>query len=186
MKLTIPTLRKLISEDIKKIINEAEGEAPPAEPKKNVSYTGVVLDRASHESLKSLVPEGWDDSKTRHHCTLTMGPWKGDASLLGQEVTMKVLGFVKDDKVAAVKVELPSGYVAKGTPHVTVATGQGGKPFLAGKLDYSKMEQPDGMPATLTGVVREVSEGDYSLAEMANKGGDQLLERWQRLAGLLK
>jgi hypothetical protein len=85
-------------------------------------------------------------------------PW------LGKKVSFKVLGFASDDKVCAVKVELPSGLVISGVPHVTVAVTNGGKPFLAGKLDYSNISTPENMPSTLEGVIKEVAEGDYSLS----------------------
>lgn len=154
-------------------------------PKKNVSYTGVVLDRPSHDSLLALVPEGWDSSKTCHHMTLNMGSWKGDPSLLGQKVTIKVLGFAKDDKVAAVSVD-SAGLPTKGPAHVTIATGPGGKPFMAGKLNFAESESPPEMPSELTGTVKEVVEGDYSLSEVNRKSDDLIVERWQKLAGLIK
>ena len=191
MRLTTARLNRIITEETHKILREAE--AAPEKPKaKSVSYTGVVLDQASHDSLKGLVPEGWDDSKTRHHVTLNMGPWKGDPDLLGKKVKIDVLGFAKDDKVAAVKVSLDGNYTVKGprdepaTPHITIATGPGGKPFMAGKLDYSELEEPEGMPRELSGVVKEVSEGDYSLAESSTRSGSVIVERWQRLAGIIR
>jgi hypothetical protein len=135
-----------------------------------ISYTAIVLTRESYNQLLPLVPKGWDSSKTCHHCTLNMGkaeeniiPW------LEKKVSLKVLGFVSDDKVCAVKVELPNGLsafnVPSGIPHVTIAVTNGGKPFLAGKLDYSKMSIPPNMPTILEGVVKEVPKDDYSLIE---------------------
>lgn len=153
------------------------------EPKKAISYTGVVLDRPSHNVIMNLVPEGWDASKTCHHVTLTMGTWKGDPSIIGQEVSIEVVGFVKDDKVAALSVRLPDGLVTKGPPHITVAVTGGGKPFQAGKLDFSSAEKSEGLPTTLRGIVKEVPEGDYSLVESTLRNSI-LVERWQRLAGI--
>ena len=131
----------------------------------NISYTAVVLTEESHNQLLTLVPQGWDSSKTCHHCTLNMGKAK-ESTLpwIGKKVSLKVLGFVSDDKVCAVKVELPTGLETSGIPHVTVAVTNGGKPFLAGKLDYSNIHTPKNMPSTLEGVVKEVAEGDYSLS----------------------
>ena len=155
----------------------------PGEEKKKISYTAVVLDRASHDSLLPLVPDGWDSSKTCHHMTINMGPWKGDPDVLGAKLEIRVLGFVKDDKVAAVAVD-PAGLPTKAPPHVTIAVGPGGKPFMAGKLDFTAVETPESMPTILTGVVKEVEEGDYSLAESTTAFGNILVERWSRLAGL--
>lgn len=159
-----------------------------------VSYTAVVLTQSSHDKLKKLVPEGWDASKTCHHCTLNMGPWKGDPKLIGQKAEMTISGFVSDGKVCAVSVTLPDGITTKDPPHITVATTNGGKPFQAGKLDFSAVESPEGMPTSLTGIVKEVEEGDYSLAEDEPTQAKEsvffhrsvLVERWQRLAGILK
>lgn len=130
-----------------------------------ISYTAIVLDRASHEALKVLVPDGWDASKTCHHCTLNMGVWKGDPAILGTKAVIDVNGFVSDGKVCAVGVSIPAHLKTKAPPHVTVAVTGGGKPFQAGKLDFSITEQPPGMPSQLTGIVKEVEEGDYSLVE---------------------
>lgn len=134
-----------------------------------ISYTAIVLNRTSHESLLPLVPQGWDSSKTCHHCTLNMGTWKGDPKLLGTTVTMQVNGFVSDGKVCAVSVTLPSEFSVKGPPHVSVAVTGGGKPFQAGKLDYGQIQRLSNMPMTLTGIVKEVEEGDYSLSESTKK-----------------
>ena len=161
-----------------------------------ISYTAIVLTQSSHDALISLVPAGWDASKTCHHCTLNMGPWKGDPELIGQKVEMTVEGFASDGKVCAVSVTPPSSVTTKGPPHVTVATTNGGKPFLAGKLDFSSAESPEGMPQTLTGIIKEVEEGDYSLATDSEVREESrsislshamvLVERWQKLAGLIK
>ena len=131
-----------------------------------ISYTAVVLTKDSHNQLLALVPEGWDSSKTSHHCTLNMGKAKENiVPWLDKRVSLRVLGFATDDKVCAVKVELPSGLTIPGVSHITVAITNGGKPFLAGKLDYSSMSSPSNMPSTLEGIIKEVPEGDYSLAD---------------------
>lgn len=136
-----------------------------------IAYAAVVLDRESHDALEPFAPPGWDVSKTCHHCTLAMGPWKSDPALLGQEVSLLVLGFAIDSKVCAFSVELPQHLrvMTGALPHVTVATGEGGKPFMAGKLDLGAAQPVTlgerCMPRVLRGQVREVAEGDYSLFE---------------------
>ncbi len=168
-----------------KLLHEEEEKLP-----RKISYTAIVLDQSSHDKLKAVSPAGWDISKTSHHCTLNMGAWKGDRELIGQKFTMRVSGLAKDEKVAAVKVELPNGlssFVKSGAPHVTVAVASPEvKPFLAGKLDFSKLENPDNLPEELSGTFKEVEEGDYSLAESLSTKGVILVERWQRLAGLIR
>ena len=73
-----------------------------------ISYTAVVLTKDSHNQLLALVPEGWDSSKTSHHCTLNMGKAKENiVPWLDKRVSLRVLGFATDDKVCAVKVALP-------------------------------------------------------------------------------
>jgi len=132
----------------------------------SISYTAVVLTKSSHNQLLPLVPKGWDNSKTCHHCTLNMGKAKENIiPWLEKKVSLKVLGFATDDKVCAVKVELPNGLVISGIPHVTIAVTNGGKPFLAGKLNYSNMSIPSNMPSVLEGIIKEVPEGDYSFID---------------------
>ena len=132
----------------------------------NISYTAVVLTKDSHNQLLSLVPKGWDSSKTCHHCTLNMGKAKENIlPWLGKKISLDILGFVTDDKVCAVKVKLPNDLTISGVPHITIAVTNGGKPFLAGKLDYSNMSTPPNMPLKVEGIIKEVPEGDYSLVD---------------------
>ena len=132
----------------------------------NISYTAVVLTKDSHNKLLPLVPKGWDSSKTCHHCTLNMGKAKENIiPWLGKKISLDVLGFATDDKVCAVKVKLPNDLTISGIPHITIAITNGGKPFLAGKLDYSNMSTPSNMPFKIEGVIKEVPEGDYSFAD---------------------
>jgi len=131
-----------------------------------ISYTAVVLTKDSHNKLLPLVPKGWDSSKTCHHCTLNMGKAKENiVPWLGKKISLDILGFVTDDKVCAVKVKLPNDLIISGIPHITIATTNGGKPFLAGKLDYSNMSILPNMPSKVEGVIKEVPEGDYSFID---------------------
>ena len=73
----------------------------------NISYTAIVLTKESHNQLLSLVPQGWDSSKTCHHCTLNMGKAKENIiPWLGKKVSFKVLGFTSDDKVYPGELEM--------------------------------------------------------------------------------
>ena len=85
-----------------------------------------------------------------HHVTVNMGDFDhvlNDQDLLGQEITMNVVSFAKDDRVAAFGVEfeptsngslfgLPIVKTINKIPHITVAIKpkEGGKPFHSNQL----------------------------------------------------
>lgn len=129
-----------------------------------VSYTGVFLDRDSRtileQEFKSQVPEGWE--WIAHHMTITMGEI-ADKSQLGEQVSLEVTSFGKNDKVMAIGV---SGYPSKNDkPHVTLAVNraEGGKPFMSNQIqDW----EPYTINTILTGVVSEYpSQPKETLAE---------------------
>jgi hypothetical protein len=154
---------KMLMEGWRRFLNEGEEATAP---KKNVSYTGVVLYEDESSKLQSLVPEGW--KSVCHHMTLHMGPVKNEDErpLLGSEYTLVVEGFAQNDKVCAVKVKLPdelsSYYKGKGIAHITIATGEGGKPVMSNDLDWSSLK---GVPiSSVKGKLIEVEQGDNSFA----------------------
>jgi hypothetical protein len=153
---------KMLMEGWRRFLNE-----DPA-PKKNVSYTGVVLYEDQSSMLKTLVPEGW--KPVCHHMTLHMGPVKNEDErpLLGVEYALTVEGFAENDKVCAVKVTLPdelsSYYKGKGTAHITIATGEGGKPFDSNNLDWLSLKDVSASVSNVTGKLLEVEQGDNSFA----------------------
>lgn len=130
-----------------------------------IAYTAIVLDKRSQAKLLTFVPTGWDASRTCHHVTLTMGPWKGDPQLLGRKVTFSTGTFAANDRVCAFSVDITDNELTAfltNPPHVTVAVTNGGKPFEAQSLNYAAGVHH--VPIELTGVVREMGQGDYNLA----------------------
>ena len=149
----------MLMEGWRRFLNEGEEATAP---KKNVSYTGVVLYEDESSKLQSLVPEGW--KSVCHHMTLHMGPVKNEDErpLLGSEYTLVVEGFAQNDKVCAVKVKLPdelsSYYKGKGIAHITIATGEGGKPVMSNDLDWSSLKDEQGDNSFATRGVNEEAE----------------------------
>jgi hypothetical protein len=152
---------KVLMEGWRSFLNE---DAPMQ--KKNVSYTGIVLYEDQSNELKALVPVDW--KPICHHMTLHMGPVKNEDErpLLGAEYTLAIEGFAKNDKVCAVKVMLPDElsqyYKGKGTAHITIAIGAGGKPVMSNDLDWSSLETVS--ISEVTGKLLEVEQGDGSFA----------------------
>ena len=129
-----------------------------------VSYTGVFLDKDSRtileQEFKSQVPEGWE--WIAHHMTITMGEMT-DKSKLGEQVSLEVTSFGKNDKVMAVGV---TGYPSKNDkPHITLAVNraEGGKPFMSNQIENW---EPYSINKMLTGVVSEFpTQSKETLAE---------------------
>jgi len=121
--------------------------------KKTISYSAVVLDHESSESLLNKfnveIPDGW--KKYAHHMTIALGKAIEDENLLGSSQTLIVTQIGKSDMVIAVRVE---GFPSKNKiPHVTLAVNpEGGKPFMSNKIE----EWEDIEPFEITGEVRNI------------------------------
>jgi hypothetical protein len=121
--------------------------------KKTISYSAVVLDYESSESLLNKfngeIPDGW--KKYAHHMTIALGKAVEDENLLGSIQTLIVTQIGKSDMVMAVRVE---GFPSKNKiPHVTLAVNpEGGKPFMSNKIE----EWKDIEPFEITGEVRNI------------------------------
>ena len=120
---------------------------------KTISYSAVVLDHESSESLldrfNSEIPDGW--KKYAHHMTISLGKAVEDENLLGSVQTLRVTQIGKSDMAVAVRVE---GFPSKNKiPHVTLAVNpEGGKPFMSNKIE----EWEDIVPFEITGEVRNI------------------------------
>ncbi len=121
--------------------------------KKTISYSAVVLDHESSESLLNKfnveIPDGW--KKYAHHMTIDLGKAVEDENLLGSSQTLTVTQIGKSDMVIAVRVE---GFPSKNKiPHITLAVNpEGGKPFMSNKIE----EWNDIEPFEITGEVRNI------------------------------
>ena len=121
--------------------------------KKTISYSAVVLDYESSESLLNKfngeIPDGW--KKYAHHMTIALGKAIEDENLLGSSQILTVTQIGKSDMVIAVRVE---GFPSKNKiPHVTLAVNpEGGKPFMSNKIE----EWKDIEPFEITGEVRNI------------------------------
>jgi len=112
---------------------------------RQVQYTTIVLDDASHKKLAQLAPRGW--RVLSHHLTIISPPQqkgksKIDKDLLGQWVSFDATGFASNDKVATVIADIDLKQIElKGPkfPHVTIAISDntGGKPVMSNNFEPS-------------------------------------------------
>jgi hypothetical protein len=149
--------------------------------KKKASYTAVVLDEKSRslllETFVTEIASLEDDFQFKternepliHHVTVNLGCFDPilNENLLGQEITMEVISFAYDSKVAAfgIKTELsgyggskfgsPSVYSVNQIPHITVAINpkENGSPYDSNKLKEWKSTHKS---VEIRGIFREV------------------------------
>ena len=121
-----------------------------------ISYSAVVLDKASRKKLLGIgtMPEGWEP--VAHHMTIDMGPLS-DPSLKGRKIKLEVIEAAENDFVVAAKVAIldPTLQVRNRTPHITIAVNkkEGGKPAMSKSLEgWVKVRS-----IILSGVVKEIS-----------------------------
>jgi len=168
MKITKSRLQQIIKEEIQ------------AEMKKNIAYSGVVLDDKSVEKLKAAakaigVPEGFvfktnAGAPLPHHMTIvafkpivySKGNKSHDFSEhypVGGEVTLTVTHIGFDNEAMAAKVDPPGPISTKriNFPHITIAIREGGKPSNSNDIldkNFQKVEEFE-----VTGTVQEVPQG---------------------------
>lgn len=118
---------------------------PPKDPK----YLAVFLDSQSKAALVHDFPAKHPDTYAEH-MTIVLKPGHEHLQMIGQVVTMKVVGYAEDEKGQAVLVrpDLPG---VKDNPHVTLSVADGVKPMYSNEL-LSKGWEPVSGP-TLRGVV---------------------------------
>ena len=122
-----------------------------------ISYTGVILGKASRDALLAVMrkhtPDGW--RVIAHHMTVNMGPARNPADL-GKQVTLGVVGWALDERTLAVKVQ---GFASTNAhAHITVAVNSaaGAKPKDS---NLHTKWNPMAAPLRLVGVVEEVPQG---------------------------
>ena len=124
------------------VINAVNSELPPLG-----SYIAIVLSEEDSELLKNafkgIIGSNWN--LFCHHCTLMHSndfhkqptQWKQLMELLGEAVELNPVGYLKDDKVVALAVNLQTKtknvdiekFVASGVPHITIATAASIEPY---------------------------------------------------------
>jgi hypothetical protein len=121
------------------------------------TYTGVMLDEASHHALVAWWKEHTDapllEKVIAHHMTVKFKPTAEELEKTpkGEKVKLKVIGWAADEKGQAVLVA-PDGIAsAQKHPHVTVAVAPGVPAFYSNELLEKGVNRVSG--PTLTGVV---------------------------------
>ena len=122
----------------------------------NVIYTGIFFEFSEErrEMLEWITEGDWMPNKFAHHITLQFRP-KSDSEHVdwvvknqGLEVTVTATGSTHPGQnVAAISVELPpeiAEHCTNKTPHLTIATAEGVRPFEANNATYDPFEIPKG------------------------------------------
>jgi hypothetical protein len=115
-----------------------------------IVYTGIFLTPKGKNELKKHY-DGIHPNKYGHHITIEFGAKQQDKEH-GETVSLKVVGYAKNDDAEAVVVELPKNIKIKNkTPHITISTANGIKPFKSNELlekGYDKIK-----PFNIEGIV---------------------------------
>jgi hypothetical protein len=134
--------------------------------KPRISYSAIVLPDSERAKLLSAfgsrIPDGEDWTIIAHHCTIKMGELpeelKGN---IGLPVQMKVSGVASNDKVSAVRCEVPTElapFMKNTHPHITLAINKkaGGAAKMSNDLLASSPKLPGAEEISITGVIQEV------------------------------
>lgn len=153
-----------------KLLNEVQAAKPELKliHGGKPSYTALVLYERDRNMLVSTfadcIPEGWE--KIAHHVTVNLGSWKGDREMLGKDCQISIEGCYKNELVSAAKVWVDQSLFSVANPHITIAVNReaGGKPAMAGKLDFTQQAVND-KKGVVFGKLVEVMLGDNKYAE---------------------
>ena len=140
--------------------------------KSTISYSGVVLDGQSRNTLVSLLPGIYHDVQNTmdsplndlfkkeefnisqwkvfaHHMTVTLGPVPMNMrGLIGQDFDLTVTDIGYTDDVIAVKVDT-NLQVSNKTPHITLAVSPNGKPRMSNDIKFWSPVKPFKISGTL-------------------------------------
>ena len=119
-----------------------------AKKKKKALYTGAFLTPSGAEMLDNwwgtAVREGFLDKHFRHHMTIKFKPSVEEVVSLpiGQDVTLKIVGYASDDRGQAVLVAGVDS--TNELPHITVSTAEGVSPVYSNELLSAGVTEVDG------------------------------------------
>lgn len=116
-------------------------------------YNAVVLTEESQQLLRSKF-EGVHRKKFGHHITTEFRP-PSRPNDEGKEVTIKVIGYAKDENGEAV-VAIPSGVSYKSRiPHITISCAEGVVPKYSNELlegGFQPLDKPFTLKGTITAI----------------------------------
>ena len=116
----------------------------------NFEYYGIFISKRTKERLKDFLNESWSyrtalshaEKMYIHHCTVLhrTAAYKKDIldyceSCLGIELAGRITAVGYNDQAMAFKVEFPGVPMSNKTPHITIATFDGGKPVDSNKIE---------------------------------------------------
>ena len=103
-------------------------------------YYGLFLDKPLTGTLKNQIPD--------QHITLAFRPTQEQQDifnkLLGEEVTVKAIGYANDNKNETIEVEIEGeipNFNNEGPKHITVSISDGAKPFDSNKLEFTRLPE---------------------------------------------
>lgn len=126
-------------------------DAPP------ITYTGIFLDRASHDKLihwwTKQVKIPLHEDVYAHHMTIKFKPSPDEVATLplGKKTTVKVIGWAADERGQAVLVSPQGVESANANPHITMACAPGTEPVYSNSLLAHGANHGGG--PTLTGTI---------------------------------
>lgn len=136
---------------------------------RKISYTAIVLTKESHDRLISLleeeIPKDWEI--IAHHATINMESFAGDPKLLNSNQRLIANSFVKDDKVCAVGIVMPTDILTKNdNPHITIAINKATDVKAKDSNNEKLWENAKIInPIILEGKLVEVAQGEKLFAE---------------------
>lgn len=155
-----------------------EAETQPLE----YAYTAIVspgsIKAGREEAWPNLldlkIPDNW--KRYGGHMTINLGKAK-QSNMVGKKINIVVDRFAKDERVIAVGVKpesLRNLKVETKTPHITIATGPSGKPFMSNKLsNWETLPNP----ISLEGVIAEVTPAGEIITDQMKKDEDERLNK---------
>ena len=122
-----------------------------------VIYTALFLNR---KELYRLFPAALGKTVEFPHMTVKFRPEDAHAELFGTEAELKVVGYGNNGRCEGLKVEAVSGSeelnaLLEEIPvqHITLSTGNGGKPVETSGLEFAPVGTPVVLKGTFGGFV---------------------------------
>lgn len=121
-----------------------------------VHYEGIFFDKDTQDFIISLDKNKLEVLNDEIHCTFKPKPTTNELfdELLGQEITIELIGYGSDGKNSGFQVKIPEEFkkyyinyeeedpTKLKTPHITTSISQDSKAYLTKNLDFKQLDKP--------------------------------------------
>lgn len=148
-----------------------------------VHYEGIFFDKKTQDYISSLDQNKLPILNDEIHCTFKPKPTTDELfdEILGQEITIELIGYGSDGKNSGFEVRIPNEYkkyyinyeeedpTKLKTPHITTSITKDSKAYLTKNLNFTPLPEPIKVTGTFAYWIKEDDGTEYLTYEKQKK-----------------